>query len=135
MGQFGDSRLFYDARGALERMHEAQNAPDQILPSAASLEFEHILAKPLQEIAGFDSEILVLILRHSLCTRSRLDEPGQFARQPAQLHRGLKRLVRACLCFLGGLGNVRNRAVHLLDGRRLLFRAELDFSRGRGRGP
>ena len=63
-------------------------------------------AKPLEELARFDSEISVLVLRHSLCTRSRLDEPGQLARQPAELRRSLKRLVRACFGFLGGLGDV-----------------------------
>ena len=134
VGKFGDSRLLDHAGGAFQRMRKAQDTPNKILVAAAPLEFKHTLVKPLQELASLDTKILVLVLRHLLCSRSRLNESGQFARQPAELRRGLERLVRAHLRLLARLGNLGDCHVDLLDSRGLLFRTELDFSGSLGRG-
>ena len=51
-----------------------------------------------------------------------------------QLRRGLQRLAGARLGLPGGLGDVGDRDVDLLDGGGLLLGGELDLARRLGRG-
>src|SRR5258708_23251662 len=131
MGTLGDSRVVHHARGALQRVSQAEEASKGLLSAAASLQFEYGLVESLQEFPCFDPEVLVLVLCHSSGTRSCLNEPDQIERQSRQLPRRWKCRARRPLCFLGSLCDVGNRYVDLLHGRGLLLRAEFDLSCGR----
>ena len=66
MCQIRDFRAPNDARRPLERMSEAQGARDHSGPVRASLELEHGLREPCNELAGLDAKVLVQIGRHWL---------------------------------------------------------------------
>ena len=75
------SALLDDARRALERVREAQQARHQLRAGVALLELEHALAELVEQLARLDPEVLVGILRHRL--QAARCAPARAAADPA----------------------------------------------------
>src|ERR1700722_4638125 len=89
VGKLGNGGLLNHPGGALERVREAQQTPNETLPASPAPGLEHRRVESFQQFASFDSEVLVLVFNHSSRRDSRLDQPHQVARQSSQLPRGL----------------------------------------------
>src|SRR4051794_2130783 len=103
-----DAALLDHPRSALERVRLPQQLADHLALAAPLLELEHARAHVLEQLVRLDAKVLMEILSHPSCVRSRLDEPDELARQARELGGGLQGLTRAGLGFTGRLRDRSN---------------------------